>query len=91
MRLIKGTFNNGQLVLDEPVETTKPVRVVVTFLDEDDKPKGKIDFSTWPSRSLGDDSGTMPGRPKLQFNLRPMGISDGETFRREDMYGDDMR
>jgi hypothetical protein len=64
MRLVKGTFDNGQLLLDELVETTKPVRVVVVF-EEETLPKGRPDFSNWPKLSLGDDSGTTYSREEM--------------------------
>lgn len=31
---LKGTYENGQITLEETPPTTKPVQVVVTFLEE---------------------------------------------------------
>jgi hypothetical protein len=57
MRLVKGTLDNGQLLLDEPIDSTKPVRVMVTLLDETSelpvsRPGRLLDL---PSVSLGGD------------------------------------
>jgi hypothetical protein len=97
MRLVKGTLDNGQLLLDEPVDSTKPMRVVVTFLDEAEKPKERIDFSDWPTLSLGNDSGKTYVREKMSdddFSNWPMrlrGDDSHTTYSREEIYGDDMR
>ncbi|NCX96111.1 MAG: hypothetical protein EBX41_06820 [Chitinophagia bacterium] len=41
MIALSGTFHNGQIVLDEPCRLTDPVKVIVTFI-EDDLPKDNI-------------------------------------------------
>ena len=33
---IKGIYNNGQVILDEKPTLSKPVKVVVTFMDEEE-------------------------------------------------------
>ncbi len=33
---IKGIYNNGQVILDEQPTLSKPVKVVVTFLEEEE-------------------------------------------------------
>ncbi len=35
---IKGTYQNGQVILDEPAPTNKTVPVLVTFLEKEDQP-----------------------------------------------------
>ncbi|MGB3849545.1 MAG: hypothetical protein WA958_06220 [Tunicatimonas sp.] len=34
MIALTGTYHNGRLELDEPIGTNKPVKVIVTFLEE---------------------------------------------------------
>lgn len=34
MLAVTGTYQNGQITLDERIETTKPIKVVITFLEE---------------------------------------------------------
>jgi hypothetical protein len=56
MRIVKGTFDNGQLVLDEPVEMTKPVRVAVVFEELPELPMPRLGrLLDLPSMSLGGD------------------------------------
>ena len=43
---IKGTYNNGQIVLDEIPPTKNKLKVVVTFLEE-------IESSTFQKRPFG--------------------------------------
>lgn len=47
MLAVTGTYQNGHVILDERVETTKPIKVVITFLEEIASPSSdtKIDFS----------------------------------------------
>ncbi|MBM4167449.1 MAG: hypothetical protein FJ218_11110 [Ignavibacteria bacterium] len=60
MIAVNGTYYNGQLQIEEEVKTLKPVKVVVTFLDDVEKikhsPKRKrlqlSDFSFAESREL---------------------------------------
>jgi hypothetical protein len=54
MLAVKGIYQNGQLILEEPVPFIKPVAVIVTFLEEQPLPP-KIDlahFSFSQSREL---------------------------------------
>ena len=37
MIAINGTYFNGQVQIEEPIETQKPMKVIVTFLDEVEK------------------------------------------------------
>ncbi len=37
MIALTGTYHNGRLELDEPISTDKPMKVIVTFLEEDTK------------------------------------------------------
>lgn len=53
---LSGTYNNGNITLDKPVTVDKPVKVMVTFMDEDILDEGKRlsinDFSFLKSRKL---------------------------------------
>jgi hypothetical protein len=53
---LSGTYNNGNIILDKPVMVDKPVKVLVTFMDEDVVEEGKRlsinDFSFLKSREL---------------------------------------
>ncbi|AMR30331.1 hypothetical protein A0256_02310 [Mucilaginibacter sp. PAMC 26640] len=53
---LSGTYENGTVTLDKPVTIDKPVKVVVTFLDEDISNKGKRltvdDFSFAKGREI---------------------------------------
>lgn len=53
---LSGTYNNGSITLDEPINVEKPVKVLVTFADEDITVKQKRltldDFSFAKSREL---------------------------------------
>lgn len=69
MRLIKGIYENGQLTLDEPMDVSHPMQVVVVFDDDQIKPMPK----------------------PFVLSARVRGIDPSDTFRREDMYEDDMR
>jgi hypothetical protein len=54
MLAVKGIYQNGQLILEEPVHFLEPVAVIVTFLEEQPLPS-KIDlahFSFSQSREL---------------------------------------
>ena len=39
MIALTGTYHNGRLELDEPIGTNKPVKVIVTFLEETKRPE----------------------------------------------------
>lgn len=45
---IKGTYQNGQLILEEPAPTDKTVPVLVTFLEKEDQQS-----NTKPHRIIG--------------------------------------
>lgn len=47
MLTITGIYKNGQIILDEQIETKEPVKVIITFIDEilPASPKSKVDFS----------------------------------------------
>jgi len=53
---LSGTYNNGSITLDEPININKAVKVLVTFMDIDDNVKEKRltlnDFSFAKSREL---------------------------------------
>jgi len=53
---LSGTYNNGNITLDEPINLDKPVKVLVTFIDIDADVKEKRltldDFSFAKSREL---------------------------------------
>lgn len=53
---LSGTYDNGTVVLDKPVLVDKPVKVLVTFMDEDIQSVNKRltlkDFSFAKSREL---------------------------------------
>jgi hypothetical protein len=53
---LSGTYDNGTITLDEPIATEKPVKVLVTFVDEDIAVEPKRltldDFSFAKSRDL---------------------------------------
>lgn len=54
MLAVKGIYQNGQLILEEPVPFIEPIAVIVTFLEEKPLPK-KIElahFSFNQSREL---------------------------------------
>ncbi len=56
MLAIKGTYENGKIFLQEKVKTTKPVNIIVTFLEDVETPiSKKLDlkrFSFSKSREL---------------------------------------
>ncbi len=56
MLTIKGTYENGKILLQKKVKTTKPVDVIVTFLEDVEIPiSGKLDlrrYSFGKSREL---------------------------------------
>ena len=57
MIALTGTYHKGQLVLDSPVKAEKPLKVIVTFLEEDIVPEQKANlaktkFSFEQSRAL---------------------------------------
>ena len=45
MLAVKGIYDNGRITLQEKVKTTKPVNVIITFLDETPKKEKKIELS----------------------------------------------
>lgn len=47
MLTVTGVYKNGQIILDEQIETKEPVKVIITFLEEvlPASPKSKVDFS----------------------------------------------
>ncbi|MDB5002198.1 MAG: hypothetical protein JWQ34_423 [Mucilaginibacter sp.] len=53
---LSGTYRNGNITLDEPINIDKSVKVIVTFMDIDADPKEKRltfnDFSFAKSREL---------------------------------------
>jgi len=53
---MSGTYNNGSITLDKPVNVDKPVKVLVTFIDDDIAIENKRltinDFSFLKSREL---------------------------------------
>jgi len=61
MKTIKGTYYNGRLKLDKPVKHKKPVRVTVTFEEEEPKKRLRLeDFSFKRSqKELEDYKGTL--------------------------------
>ncbi len=53
MLRVSGTYYNGQLRLDKPVKTKKPINVVVTFEELDTKKRLKLsDFSFLETQEL---------------------------------------
>ena len=54
---IKGTYENGQITLDEKPPINHKVRVIVTILDEVEKPKiqfGRTKGNFWISEQFND-------------------------------------
>jgi len=51
---IKGIYNNGEITLEEKPAVTKPMQVIVTFMEEEVKPSGKK-----PLRRAGFGKGTV--------------------------------
>jgi hypothetical protein len=52
---LSGTYENGHVTLDKPITVDKPVKVLVTFIDEDVKEEKRLtfdDFSFAKSREL---------------------------------------
>ncbi len=54
------TYHDGQITLDDPIEAKKPMKVIVTFLEEDTEPKPSNDdlysrFSFEQARELSKD------------------------------------
>jgi hypothetical protein len=53
---VKGIYDNGNIILDEVMDISKPVKVVVTFIDDDAEVKEQRltlkDFSFLKSREL---------------------------------------
>ena len=49
---ISGTYFNGKLHLDKPVKTKKPLKVVVTFEELNNKRLELSDFSFFETREL---------------------------------------
>jgi len=52
MKSLKGTYHNGQLILDEAVVSDKPIEVIVTFLEEEEEEKQETKFSFAEAREL---------------------------------------
>ena len=56
MIAVKGVYENGEIRLDKRIQTIKPIKVIVTFLDEeltnDSKRLTKDDFSFLKSREI---------------------------------------
>jgi hypothetical protein len=52
MTTIKGTYFNGQLKLERPLKTTRPVKVTVTFEEESKKSLKLSDFSFLETQDL---------------------------------------
>ncbi|MDF2430925.1 MAG: hypothetical protein JWP44_556 [Mucilaginibacter sp.] len=52
---VSGTYNNGNITLDKAIIINKPVKVLVTFIDEEIDKKERLtlnDFSFLRSREL---------------------------------------
>jgi hypothetical protein len=41
---LSGTYENGQVTLDKPIAVDKPVKVLVTFMDEDIQEEKRLTF-----------------------------------------------
>jgi len=52
MTTITGTYYNGQLKLERPLKTKKPVKVTVTFEDESKTQLALSDFSFLETQDL---------------------------------------
>ena len=52
MKSLKGTYHNGQLILDEAVVSEKPLKVIVTFLEEEKEEKQEKKFSFTEARKI---------------------------------------
>jgi hypothetical protein len=52
MKTIRGTYYNGQLKLERPIKTKKPVKVTVTFEEESKTHLLLSDFSFLESQEL---------------------------------------
>ena len=52
---VSGTYNKGNILLDERIDIDKPVKVIVTFIDENTDENKRLmlkDFSFAKSREL---------------------------------------
>jgi hypothetical protein len=50
---VNGTYHKGKLLLEKPIKTKKPIKVVVTFEDSDDKKRLTLsDFSFLQTQKL---------------------------------------
>jgi hypothetical protein len=52
---VSGTYNKGNILLDERIDIDKPVKVIVTFIEEDNDENKRLtlnDFSFAKSRQL---------------------------------------
>ena len=58
MKTFSGTYYNGELKLDKPLKTKKPVRVILTIEDENLPGLNLADFSFEESRELLKDLST---------------------------------
>ncbi len=48
MLAVKGIYKDGNIILNEKVDTDKPVEVIITFLDEIESPsEKKLDISNF--------------------------------------------
>jgi hypothetical protein len=52
MLAIEGIYQNGKLILQETVEFTQLIKVIVTFIEE---PKKMIDLNDFSFSKLGDE------------------------------------
>jgi len=52
MTTITGTYHNGKLKLDKPLKTKKPIRVTLTFEDDDSTELKLSDFSFLETQEL---------------------------------------
>lgn len=53
MTTLTGTYYNGQLKLDRPIKINKPIKVTITFNEEENKPGLKLsDFSFLETQEL---------------------------------------
>ncbi|WPP52999.1 hypothetical protein [Catalinimonas niigatensis] len=52
MKTITGTYHNGKLTLDSPLNTKKPVRITLTVEDEDVQSLSLSDFSFAETQEL---------------------------------------
>lgn len=52
MTTITGVYHNGQLKLDKPLVTKKPLKITITFEEDSTKPLELSDFSFLESQEM---------------------------------------